>query len=294
MTAIPPSVVQYVNDNSPYPAGLIGCRADSGQKSFKCCEYDIAIFCENTKSTLDRVITLKDITLEFIPFFKLDESSYIHIQDMIMIKDYDSFLVSSLLAKLREKKYAQLLQSYGKKKIIDSLFLIEVIDKNLFRCPPLSSLWLKIAAYHFIEGILALHGIKSSPVHELEQIRGLDVKRPNIASGINSALECIGIERAGRSAISRSLKVIRGINKLEFGSDLWLAKSQWLLSRGRVADCYHYIGKVAATYFSSKEEVFLRRYMRPIEILLDLTNDSQSNCKLHERLVKASKDALGN
>ena len=107
---------------------------------------------------------------------------------MIMIKDYDSFLVSSLLAKLREKKYAQLLQSYGKKKIIDSLFLLfEVIDKNLFRCPPLSSLWLRIVAYHYIEGILALHGIKSSPVHELEQIPGLDVKRPNIASGINSA-----------------------------------------------------------------------------------------------------------
>jgi hypothetical protein len=293
MTAIPLSVVQYVNDNSPYPAGLIGCRADSGQESFKCCEYDIAIFCENTKSSLDRVITLKDTTLEFIPFFKLDESSYIHIRDMIMIKDYDNFLVSSLLAKLREKKYAQLLQSYGKKKIIDSLFLIEVIDKNQFKCPSLSSLWLKIAAYHFIEGILALHGIKSSPVHELEQIRGLDVKRSNIASGINYALECIGIERAGRSAVSRSLKVIRGINKMEFGSDLWLAKSQWLLSRGRVADCYHYIGKVAATYFSSKEEVFLRRYMRPIEILLDLTNDSQSNCKLHERLVKACKDALG-
>jgi hypothetical protein len=293
MTAIPLSVVQYVNDNSPYPAGLIGCRADSGQESFKCCEYDIAIFCENTKSSLDRVITLKDTTLEFIPFFKLDESSYIHIRDMIMIKDYDNFLVSSLLAKLREKKYAQLLQSYGKKKIIDSLFLIEVIDKNQFKCPSLSSLWLKIAAYHFIEGILALHGIKSSPVHELEQIRGLDVKRSNIASGINYALECIGIERAGRSAVSRSLKVIRGINKMEFGSDLWLAKSQWLLSRGRVADCYHYIGKVAATYFSSKEEVFLRRYMRPIEIVLDLTNDSQSNCKLHERLVKACKDALG-
>jgi hypothetical protein len=293
MTAIPPLVVQYVNDNSPYPAGLIGCRADSGQESFKCCEYDIAIFCENTKSSLDRVITLKDTTLEFIPFFGLDESSYIHIRDMIMIKDYDNFLVSSLLAKLREKKYAQLLQSYGKKKIIDSLFLIEVIDKNQFKCPSLSSLWLKIAAYHFIEGILALHGIKSSPVHELEQIRGLDVKRSNIASGINYALECIGIERAGRSAVSRSLKVIRGINKMEFGSDLWLAKSQWLLSRGRVADCYHYIGKVAATYFSSKEEVFLRRYMRPIEIVLDLTNDSQSNCKLHERLVKACKDALG-
>ena len=85
------------------------------KKSFKCCEYDIAIFCENRKSSLDRVITLKDITLEFIPFFKLDESSYIHIQDMIMIKDYDSFLVSSLLAKLREKNMLSCFSLMGKK-----------------------------------------------------------------------------------------------------------------------------------------------------------------------------------
>ena len=62
---------------------------------------------------------------------------------MIMIKDYDSFLVSSLLAKLREKNMLSCFSLMGK-KIIDSLFLIEVIDKNLFRCPPLSSLWLKI------------------------------------------------------------------------------------------------------------------------------------------------------
>ena len=71
MTAIPPSVVQYVNDNSPYPAGLIGCRADSGQKSFKCCEYDIAIFCENTKSSLDTSYNLKRHYLRIHSFFKI-------------------------------------------------------------------------------------------------------------------------------------------------------------------------------------------------------------------------------
>jgi hypothetical protein len=194
--------------------------------------------------------------------------------------------------KLKEKRYNDILKTYGKRKIIESLFLIEAIDKNLSKYPPLSSLWLKIAAYHFTEGILAIHGVKSSPIHELDQIRCLDMKGPKIASGINSALDCIGIERAGRSAISRSLKVVKALDKEEVCNGLWLAKSQWLLSQGRVADCYYYIGKLAARHFASKEESFLRRNLQPIEILLDLTRDSQSIYKLHGQLVKAAKDAL--
>jgi hypothetical protein len=292
MVSVPSSVVKYINDNSPYPAGVIGCRAVLGRLSYSCCEYDIAVFCKNGKPNVNRIVILDGIIVKFIPFFKVDEIDYVHIRDMIILKDYDSFLVSSLLVKLKEKRYNDILKTYGKRKIIESLFLIEAIDKNLSKYPPLSSLWLKIAAYHFTEGILAIHGVKSSPIHELDQIRCLDMKGPKIASGINSALDCIGIERAGRSAISRSLKVVKALDKEEVCNGLWLAKSQWLLSQGRVADCYYYIGKLAARHFASKEESFLRRNLRPIEILLDLTRDSQSIYKLHGQLVKAAKDAL--
>ena len=292
MVSVPSSIVKYINDNSPYPAGVIGCRAALGQLSYSCCEYDIAVFCKNGKPNVNRIVILDGIIVKFIPFSKVDEIDYVHIRDMIMLKDYDSFLVSSLLVKLKEKRYNDILKTYGKRKIIESLFLIEAIDKNLSKYPPLSSLWLKIAAYHFTEGILAIHGVKSSPIHELDQIRCLDMKGPKIALGINSALDCIGIERAGRSAISRSLKVVKALDKEEVCIGLWLAKSQWLLSQGRVTDCYYYIGKLAARHFASKEESFLRRNLQPIEILLDLTRDSQSICKLHGQLVKAAKDAL--
>ncbi len=164
---------------------------------------------------------------------------------MILIKDYDSFLISSLLTKLREKKYEGMLKNYGKRKIIESLFLNQAIIDNLSECPLLSSLWLKIASFYFVEGILGLNGIKSSPVHE---------------------------DRVHKN--------------------LWLAKSQWLLSQGKFADCYHYIGKVGITYLLAKEERFLRRNIKVIETLLDLTSDSQTNHILHTQLVKASKDAL--
>jgi hypothetical protein len=292
MTTIPASVVEYINANSPDPAGVIGCHAAGGQVSYSCCEYNVAVFCENRKFKLNRIITLNDVTIELMPFPEIDGTHYVHIRNMILLKDYDSFAVSSLLTKLKEKKYDMMLKTYGKRKIIESLFLIEAINKNLSKYPLLSSLWLKVSAYYFTEGILAMHGIKSSPIHELDQIRGLDLKGSEFASGINSALDCIGIERAGRSAISRSLKVVKALDRGEVCNDLWLAKSQWLLSQGRFADCYHYIGRVATTYLSSKDEDFLIRNLKPIEILLDLTSDSQSNHKLHKQLVKASRNAL--
>jgi hypothetical protein len=292
MNPIPTSVVEYINDYSQFPAGIIGCRAAEGNVSYSCCEYDIALFCDKNSPDLDKVISLNGATLEFIPIYEISEDNYIHIKNMILIKDYNSLRISSLLTRLKEKKYEGLLRNYGKRKIIESLFLSRAVNDNLSKCPLLSSLWLKRAAYYFTEGILGLNGIKSSPVHELDQIRNLDSKDPKISSGINCALDCIGIERAGRSAISRSLRAIRDLDSDGVNFGLWLAKSEWLLSQGRFADCYHYVGKLMSMFLSSKDDRFLRRNLNLIETLLDLTSDSQTNHILHARLVKASKDAL--
>jgi hypothetical protein len=292
MNSIPNSVVEYINDYSQFPAGIIGCRAAEGDVSYSCCEYDIALFCDKNRPDIDEVKSLNGATLEFIPIYEISEDTYIHIKNMILIKDYNSLHISSLLTRLKGKEYEGLLRNYGKRKIIESLFLNQAVNDNLSKCPLLSSLWLKRAAYYFTEGILGLNGIKSSPVHELDQIRNLDSKDPKISSGINCALDCIGIERAGRSAISRSLRAIRDLDSDGVNIGLWLAKSEWLLSQGRFADCYHYVGKLGSMFLSSKDDRFLRRNLSLIETLLDLTSDSQTNHILHARLVKASKDAL--
>jgi hypothetical protein len=292
MNSIPNSVVEYINDYSQFPAGIIGCRAAEGNVSYSCCEYDIALFCDKNRPDIDKVKFLNGATLEFIPIYEISEDTYIHIKNMILIKDYNSLHISSLLTRLKGKEYEGLLRNYGKRKIIELLFLNQAVNDNLSKCPLLSSLWLKRAAYYFTEGILGLNGIKSSPVHELDQIRNLDSKDPKISSGINCALDCIGIERAGRSAISRSLRAIRDLDGDGVNIGLWLAKSEWLLSQGRFADCYHYVGKLGSMFLSSKDDRFLRRNLSLIETLLDLTSDSQTNHILHARLVKASKDAL--
>ncbi len=58
MTAIPMSIIEYINDNSKYPAGVIGCRAAEGNVSYSCCEYDVAVFCDKNRPDLDKVINL--------------------------------------------------------------------------------------------------------------------------------------------------------------------------------------------------------------------------------------------
>jgi hypothetical protein len=293
MTSIQSMIIQYIKDNIPYPSGLIGCHAANGQKPYSCCEYDVAIFCDKGKANPETVITFDKAAIEFIQFpMHIHEGHYVYLKDMVILKDNDNFFLSSMLARLKEKKYDRLLKIYARRQIVESLFLYESIDKNLSKCPILSSFWLKISAFHYISGILAIHGIKSSPSHELEQIRSLDVNTPETASGLHTALDCIGIERAGTSAISRSLTVFNEISNSNENLTIWSAKLKWMLDQGRVADCYYYLGKISADYILSQDEGFVDRFLKPIGILLDISKDTQQIHKLHGLLVKSSKDAL--
>src|ERR687892_1901871 len=105
MIAIPSTVVQYINDHIPNPSALIGCHAASGQIPYSCCEFDIAVFCEDRKAYVDRVITLNNATIEIIYFpMRIDERHSIYLKDMEILKDNDSFFLSSLMAKLKEKR----------------------------------------------------------------------------------------------------------------------------------------------------------------------------------------------
>src|SRR5688500_16008469 len=147
MIPIPLTVLLYVNVHTPHTSSLIGCHADSGQIPYSCCESDIVVFCEHKKAYVDRVITLNNITIDFINFpMRVDERQFIYHKDMEILKDNDSFFLSSLMAKLKEKRTERLIRMYGKRQIVESFFLYESITKNLSNRPLLSSFWLKISA----------------------------------------------------------------------------------------------------------------------------------------------------
>jgi hypothetical protein len=264
--------------------------------SLDCCEYDIAIF--NKQSTGNRFIRLGNCGLEVITLTEISRINLMKLYKMIIIQDDNSLsLSSSSLSSANnvsafQQHYLRVLRGLGKKSIINSLFYHEKITKNIQKNSVLAAMWLKIAAYDFLEGILALSEIKPMPIHELNQIRKITIEHQDIAEGVKIALECVGLERATRSTISRSIEAICELNSMEYDKELIKIKVNHLLEKGMVSDCYYYLGKMGHRCLAYRDYKFLSKYMKLIQISMDLTKDMQQLEKLHINLVNISKIIL--
>ncbi len=264
--------------------------------SLDCCEYDIAIF--NKQSTGNRFIRLGNCGLEVITLTEISRINLMKLYKMIIIQDDNSLsLSSSSLSSANnvsafQQHYLRVLRGLGKKSIINSLFYHEKITKNIQKNSVLAAMWLKIAAYDFLEGILALSEIKPMPIHELNQIRKITIEHQDIAEGVKIALECVGLERATRSTISRSIEAICELNSMEYDKELIKIKVNHLLEKGMVSDCYYYLGKMGHRCLAYRDYKFLSKYMKLIQISMDLTKDMQQLEKLHINLVNISKITL--
>ena len=296
MQHIPTDLVDYISNNFRYPAGIIGCRATNPDMSLDCCEYDIAIF--NKQLTGNRFIRLGNHGLEVITLREISRINVMKLYKMIIIQDDNSLSLSSSSlssannASAFQQHYLRVLRGLGKKSIINSLFYHEKITKNIQKNSVLAAMWLKIAAYDFLEGILALSEIKPMPIHELNQIRKITIEHQDVAEGVKIALECVGLERATRSTISRSIEAICELNSMQYDRELIKIKVNHLLEKGMVSDCYYYLGKMGHRCLAYRDYKFLSKYMKLIQISMDLTKDMQQLEKMHINLVSISKIIL--
>jgi hypothetical protein len=291
-TAIPEAIKNYIDTNLPVPVALIGCRAVDGA-SLDCCEYDIAAFDDNAGYKANQVLDVDGHTLELVYLPNTIRTGFsfdIEMGNIICLRDRDDFAISSMVAKTKDRREKRL-YALGKKAIIGSLFHHERSLEASPRHPILSSMWLKFCAYQFLRGVLMLSGSWPMPLHELQQIRQVSMKRQALSEGVNAALECIGAERATRPAIQRSLK---GLMELDFGYDrsIVMSKIQYLLTNGMLSDCYYYTGRVATDLLAGKAGSFLAGYSNLIRVTMDLASDVESMQRLGKSLHMCSKDIL--
>jgi hypothetical protein len=155
-------------------------------------------------------------------------------------------------------------------------------------------MWSKLAAYDFLEGILALSGCRPMPLHEPNQIRSLNIEDQNVSAGIDIAMGCIGIERATRTTISRSCSAISQLYSQEYDKELVIIKAKQLIKLGRLPDCYYYIGKMARKVLTTKDPLFYNSYSKLIQVALDLSLDSQQVQSLCFDLFNVAKNVLKN
>jgi hypothetical protein len=277
-----PTAVRKFADNIPHPVVLIGCRTT--EMSLDCCEYDLAVFASGD----NRVVQVGGNVVEVVHFAGPVKTHLVELGGMQMLRDTNKFVLSSAVKDIAPAKYRKALSVTGKKSLISSLFCQQKMGRA--KHPAVAALWLKFAAYEFVGGMLALSGSRPMPLHELEQVR--QANAGGMAEGVEAALECIGIERATRPAISRSVQAIKELKSKDYDRDLFVSKVDHLLGRSMLADCYYYAGRVAAKNLAVRKELFYSQYAKLVQLALDLSSDVQHLAKLQKRLFRAANGGL--
>jgi hypothetical protein len=284
--SIPTAIKAFANEIM-HPVALIGCR--TSPISLDCCEYDLAIVEPTQKDKqANQVVQVDKQPVELMHLTGSIKDHVIDLANMVILKDNSTLMLSSAAKDIISGKYTKMLASSGKKSLISSLFCQQKMRGT--KHPIVAAMWLKIAAYEFIDGMIALSGNRPMPVHILEQVRQIDSRR---AEGVEVALECIGAERATRPAISRSMEAIKELKLKDYDKDLFLSKISHLLERRRLVDCYYYAGRVASKNLASRTESFHSQYSKLVQLALDLSSDSQGLEKLQKRLSRDVKIGLG-
>lgn len=283
---IPTAIKAFANEIM-HPVALIGCR--TSPISLDCCEYDLAIFEPSQEDKqVNQVVQVNKQPVELIHFTGSIKDHVIDLANMAILKDNAKLMLSSAAKEIILEKYTKTLVSSGKKSLISSLFCQQKMRGT--KHPIVAAMWLKIAAYEFIDGMIALSGNRPMPVHILEQVRQIDARR---AEGVEVALECIGAERATRPAISRSMEAIKELKLNDYDKDLFVSKITHLLERRMLVDCYYYAGRVASKNLVTRIESFHSQYSKLVQLALDLSSDSQSLEKMQKQLFRAVKRGLG-
>jgi hypothetical protein len=282
-----PTAIKAFASETVYPVALIGCR--TSEMSLDCCEYDLAVFAVTQEDyQANQVVLVDNRPVELMHITGSIKDHIIDLADMVILKDNSKLMLSSAAKDIIAEKYEKMLAASGKKLLISSLFSQQKMRGT--KHPVVAAMWLKIAAYEFIDGMLALSGNRPMPVHILEQVRQIDSK---MAEGVEVALECIGVERATRPAISRSMGAIKELKSKDYDRELFMSKVSHLLERRMLVDCYCYAGRVAAKNLVSRKEIFYSQYSKLVQLALDLVSDVQSLEKMQKGLFRATNRGLG-
>lgn len=282
-----PTAIKVFASEIVYPVALIGCR--TSEMSLDCCEYDLAVFAgSQEQNQANQVVQVDNRPVELMHLTGSIKDHIIDLADMVILKDNSKLMLSSAAKDIIAEKYKKMLAASGKKLLISSLFCQQKMRRT--NHPMIAAMWLKIAAYEFIDGMLVLSGNRPMPVHILEQVRQIDSR---MAEGVDVALECIGAERATRPAISRSMEAIKELKSKDYDRELFMSKVSHLLERRMLVDCYYYAGRVAAKNLVSRKEIFYSQYSKLVQLALDLVNDLHSLEKMQKRLFRAVNRGLG-
>lgn len=290
ITTIPQKLIDVVQSKyGKYPVALTGCRATS--HALQCCEYDFVIITEEQGNELLEVngdcAEIHRMSPSLNPL-----STALNLHGMQIIND-PSWILSSLKQKTHEI-ITKAFSWYSRNKTIDALFYANRSMQSA-KDGVNGSIWLKCAAYYYLEAALGHRGEIPMPTHMLAQLRNVEDNR--IAEGISIASRCLGLERANKSSVSRCMEGTVGLNdklKHDHTTQIVRRKAKFLCDSAMFTDCYFYLGHIArdiVTTIASNQKT-MKDYSLVISIAMDLTTDQSFMLKLSGELLEACNALL--
>jgi len=224
-----------------FPVGLGGCKNEG--KGYDCCEYNITVFDNTTQK--ESLIEFEDQVVELHHGALKESRSNVLIQyeKMQIILD-EQWELRMLLSKIKEKK-KELFKDYIKSCLIDALFCVAKSKSGIKNSDIFASSWLKCGAYYISDALCGFNYQRPSPTHMLEHIREFEKNRINETFSIVN--DCIGIERATPSLLSRMCKSTMGFSDMVESnghSKIIQRKHDYLVKNSLLTDCYFYLGYI--------------------------------------------------
>jgi len=273
-----------------YPIALTGCKTTD--HALKCCEYDFIIIAEEQTNELlqvnDDYAEIHAMSSKLNPF-----RIALNLHNMQIIND-PSWIMSSLKQQADEA-IAKALSWYSRNKTVDALFYANRSMEAMKDSVLMSSLWLKFAAYYYIEAAIARSGARPMPTHMLAQLRLIE--NTAITEDIALASTCLGLERANKSSVSRCMEGCIGLNdniKHDYTTQIVIKKAQFLYDSAMYTDCYFYLGYIARDAINkiASNQKALKDYSLMISIAMDLATDQSLALKLSGELLDACNTLL--
>jgi hypothetical protein len=220
------------------PVGLGGCR--NSTHSFECCEYNITVF--DKKKDSPEILEYDDeiVIINHASFDETSSNVLIQFDKMQIISD-EQWELRMFLSKIDAKR-ERIFKDFAKNCLIDATFCTTKAKDRLKTSDPFASVWVKCSALFIADAISSINNQRPSPTHMLQYVRDFEKNRLN--ENFTSVNNCLGIERATPSLLSRMCKSTIGfsemINEKNF-SKIIQKKHDYLVNDSLFSDCYFYL-----------------------------------------------------
>jgi len=276
---------------SHFPVGLGGCR--NSDINFQCCEYNITVFDEKQGEPSIHEIDGNMIKLHHGSLSETNVNILKQFEGMKIVSD-EQWKLRMFLTKIKTKS-KQITSSYIQNCLVDAGVYATKARELIKSSDPLAHVWIKCAAYFLADAIFLINSKRPSPTHMLEIIRGFEKNKIN--QGFSVVHQCLGIERASTSLLSRMVKSTIGFSDMvekNNHSKIIQQKYDYLVQNSLLSDCYFYLGYINRNNVIKIKDTLHRHleYMHLLKVALDTESDPLVVERQAMILLKTTNDLL--